>query len=749
MKKTNYLFFVFSWICLHSFSQGKGLGQTYNGMGSLSELVMSAKCAIRSNFNLFFESNIAVTDKDRPMIWYKLVFHQPCKLSFTLIPVNESDRYEIEVYKSRPFTVPCSQSLDSAFFKVDSLSKQVKYNDNFQSTTFRQSLFHTREIPVLANESVYIIVNNISGPDAGHVIDVQTCDYSYVLKANKIPVNEPGKIDRSNFRLPGMRLKSVTDKLCNQVKGQEMGYTQFIGEKMITKNFTARALDSANKKQAIALQKMKQQIPVNKTIATLNKDTAKSVKGPVFGKKGDQRANLRGGTNSTIVADTSVHLSKNKHNTGKLNTASARQKLMKDTIGVSQFNNKMSNDVNPVRTTQAKLIFNDTGSVSAKQKTAAGTSSVSQLNKQKVNQPVYENQDSVGPNKKNSAFQPNTGVISSNKSVSDTAAAKNGIKNKLPDPKVQEVLIRKQIKETILSMYEKIGNDNPDASLNDNMIMSVYRLKDSVYELIPEEKKKQPVLLDDKSEKALIKTPQQRLGKNLSPHNITVYFIVVDARNKKVIRSADVRYRVSNTRNFFSTERNDSLSAYKAAFMSNGKMIVECNVFGYHHYKSKFEIDFAIDKDPVYYDFIFMQPLTKGEILELPNVYFYPNSTVLKQSSFKELDKLVNYLNNTLAVIRIDGHTQGNKRIVNKGTNVKKEFQFKGSARKLSKERAERVYEYLLEKDVDKSRLSTRGFAGKRPKIKNPETKSEKEMNMRVEITIMDFLDKKQNGNNY
>ena len=136
---------------------------------------------------------------------------------------------------------------------------------------------------------------------------------------------------------------------------------------------------------------------------------------------------------------------------------------------------------------------------------------------------------------------------------------------------------------------------------------------------------------------------------------------------------------------------------------------------------------------------ILISPLKKGDKLALPNVFFFPNSTVLKQKSYTELDKLVEYLNSNPAKISINGHTQGNHRIDNVGKTVEEQYRFKGSASKLSKKRAEIVYNYLIQKGIPKERLTIKGYAGRKPIIKHPKNKKERELNMRVEVKIIDI----------
>jgi outer membrane protein OmpA-like peptidoglycan-associated protein len=120
-------------------------------------------------------------------------------------------------------------------------------------------------------------------------------------------------------------------------------------------------------------------------------------------------------------------------------------------------------------------------------------------------------------------------------------------------------------------------------------------------------------------------------------------------------------------------------------------------------------------------------------------VFFFPNSTKLKKESFETLDQLVTYLENNPAKIRVNGHTQGNRRINNSSKKLNDDLRFKGTAKKLSKKRADKVCEYLMGKGIKKDRISSKGFAGRKPVVKNPKSRSDREKNMRVEIEIVEL----------
>jgi flagellar motor protein MotB len=55
---------------------------------------------------------------------------------------------------------------------------------------------------------------------------------------------------------------------------------------------------------------------------------------------------------------------------------------------------------------------------------------------------------------------------------------------------------------------------------------------------------------------------------------------------------------------------------------------------------------------------------------------------------------------------------------------------------KLSKKRAQKVVDYLINGGVDKNRLKAIGFGNTKPVFKDPQNDEEKEANRRVEILI-------------
>lgn len=106
----------------------------------------------------------------------------------------------------------------------------------------------------------------------------------------------------------------------------------------------------------------------------------------------------------------------------------------------------------------------------------------------------------------------------------------------------------------------------------------------------------------------------------------------------------------------------------------------------------------------------------------LRNVLFETNKSVLKSESFKELDKLVLQLQKSPMAIEIRGHTD------NVGDVAKNQL--------LSEERAKAVVNYLISKNINRNRLSYKGFGSSKP-IADNNTEEGRMKNRRVEFVIL------------
>ena len=132
--------------------------------------------------------------------------------------------------------------------------------------------------------------------------------------------------------------------------------------------------------------------------------------------------------------------------------------------------------------------------------------------------------------------------------------------------------------------------------------------------------------------------------------------------------------------------------------------------------------------------------ISVGDRLILNQVFFYNNTYAFKPGATDELDQLVGFLEmNPTVEVEIQGHTANDTEDIRPDPNFKgqgKEWNFKGSALKLSERRAEAVMDYLIEKGISKKRLIAEGYGDTQKRVPDAKTFDEFEKNMRVEAVV-------------
>lgn len=119
----------------------------------------------------------------------------------------------------------------------------------------------------------------------------------------------------------------------------------------------------------------------------------------------------------------------------------------------------------------------------------------------------------------------------------------------------------------------------------------------------------------------------------------------------------------------------------------------------------------------------YLNPGEELELITLHNLIFARGSDRISESSFKELDDLVVWMDSRPSmIIQLEGHTD-----------------FTGNAEanmKLSQARVDAVKEYLLGKGIKKNRVLTKAFGGTQP-LSTERTDEAKTMNRRVEARVV------------
>ncbi|HSZ72869.1 MAG TPA: OmpA family protein, partial [Cytophagaceae bacterium] len=123
---------------------------------------------------------------------------------------------------------------------------------------------------------------------------------------------------------------------------------------------------------------------------------------------------------------------------------------------------------------------------------------------------------------------------------------------------------------------------------------------------------------------------------------------------------------------------------------------------------------------------VFSIPVSKiktGTSLEIEDIHFDFNSYRLSQNSYKELDKLVEWMKtNEKVMVQIEAHTD------DIGST---EFN-----QNLSDKRAKEIVLYLTKKGIQSSRMKSKGWGKSKPRAEG-ETEEARALNRRVELHIL------------
>lgn len=121
---------------------------------------------------------------------------------------------------------------------------------------------------------------------------------------------------------------------------------------------------------------------------------------------------------------------------------------------------------------------------------------------------------------------------------------------------------------------------------------------------------------------------------------------------------------------------------------------------------------------------LYLVPIEVGSTVRLNNIFFETGSSTLKEESFAELNRVVEFMkNNPTVKIELGGHTD------NIGTDA--------INNKLSQDRVNSVQKYLTEKGVSADRMVAKGYGKSKPVASN-DTDEGRQQNRRVEFIILE-----------
>jgi outer membrane protein OmpA-like peptidoglycan-associated protein len=180
-------------------------------------------------------------------------------------------------------------------------------------------------------------------------------------------------------------------------------------------------------------------------------------------------------------------------------------------------------------------------------------------------------------------------------------------------------------------------------------------------------------------------------------------------------------------------------------------MTIVCGIFGYQEITQL--VDYANpgittgavqDENGVWTIPFKLERLKKGDVSVMYDVSFYKDAVVMLPRSQEELDELVNLMtSNPNYKIKIHGHANGNGKqkiiVLGKSKNyfdIKGSKQKNGTAKELSKERAQAVSDYLTEHGIAQNRMEVFAWGGTNMLV--AETSPSAKLNDRIEIEILE-----------
>lgn len=184
---------------------------------------------------------------------------------------------------------------------------------------------------------------------------------------------------------------------------------------------------------------------------------------------------------------------------------------------------------------------------------------------------------------------------------------------------------------------------------------------------------------------------------------------------------------------------------------ASGNIILACEVLGYRKLLFKLNYDNPFltngvergENEEAIVPFGLVR-LQKGDIAVMYNVYFFKDAAIMRPESRYEINNLLSMMKeNTAYKILIHGHTNGNAagKIIKMGKSnnffsLSNAVEGRGSAKKLSEERAKAIREYLIDQGISEERMEIKAWGGKRPLY--DKNHSLAQLNVRVEIEIVE-----------
>jgi len=198
------------------------------------------------------------------------------------------------------------------------------------------------------------------------------------------------------------------------------------------------------------------------------------------------------------------------------------------------------------------------------------------------------------------------------------------------------------------------------------------------------------------------------LPENLRPTK-TLYFegMVYDIKTRNPIPGKFQLIDLETGKEVVVSEADKLTGEFMVSLPINKSYALNVSYPGYTFFSKNFNMTVVENQEAVHMD-VPMVPITDGTPTLLANVFFDLSKATLRPESYVELNKLVEFMTkNPTVKIEIGGHTD------TRGDDKEN--------LKLSNDRAKSVYEYVVLKGVEASRMTYKGYGETKPVISDAE----------------------------
>lgn len=214
-----------------------------------------------------------------------------------------------------------------------------------------------------------------------------------------------------------------------------------------------------------------------------------------------------------------------------------------------------------------------------------------------------------------------------------------------------------------------------------------------------------------------------QLSKSAQPDPVVlVYGKVLNKKTNEPIEANIEYFGLKDDKNYGSASSNPKTGEYKIVLPRGVNYGFKSGAEGFISVSENLDLTELKEYKEIEKN-LYLVPVEIGQTIRLNNIFFDTGLAILREESENELENLQKLLiDNSKMTIEVSGHTDN---VGNDANNMK-----------LSSDRAQAVVQWLLDKGINTSRLTSKGYGETKP-IGSNTTEEGKQLNRRVEFTII------------